>query len=86
MHVIGEDRGAAGRAAADSSMRVQVVAVEDVVAEDERARLAADEIAAEDEGLRQAVGARLHAVAESRCPTASRRRAAPGSAACPAAC
>jgi hypothetical protein len=39
---------------------LEVVAVEDVIAEHERARLAIDELAAEDEGLRQAVWARLH--------------------------
>ena len=37
-------------------LRVQVVAVEDVVAEHEATRLAADELAADDEGLGQSLG------------------------------
>ena len=47
---------------------VQIVAIEDVVAEDERARSAVDEALAEDERLRQAVGARLHAVRDVHAP------------------
>ena len=40
-------------------MARQAVAVEDVVAEHEGARLSGDEVLADGEGLRQAVGARL---------------------------
>ena len=36
-------------------MSVQAVAEEDVVAEDQRDGVAADEVAADDEGLREAV-------------------------------
>ena len=66
-------------------LRLQVVAVEDVVAEHQRRRVAADEVAADDERLREAVRRRLHRVARCRCPSARRRRAAARSAACPRA-
>ena len=42
----------------------QPVAEEDVVAEDQRRRVAADEIGADDEGLREPFGLRLHRVGE----------------------
>ena len=45
-------------------MARQAVAVEDVVAEHQRARLAGDEVLADGEGLREAVGARLLGVGE----------------------
>ena len=51
-------------------------AVEDVVAEDERDRVVADEVGADEERLGQAVGAGLHGVRELDAPRASRRRAA----------
>jgi hypothetical protein len=47
---------------------MQVVAVEDVVAQHQRARGAAYEAPAQDEGLRQAVGSGLHAVAQVQAP------------------
>lgn len=73
VHVVAEDRGAARLCVLDGARQVarQAVAVEDVVAEHEGARLAGDEVLADGEGLGQAVGARLlgvgqvHAVARA---------------------
>lgn len=73
VHVVAEDRGAARLGVLDGARQVarQAVAVEDVVAEHQRARLAGDEVLADGEGLGQAVGARLlgvgqvHAVARA---------------------
>lgn len=66
VHVVAEDRGAARLGVLDGARQVarQAVAVEDVVAEHEGARLAVDEFLADGEGLRQAVGARLLGVGE----------------------
>ena len=66
VHVVAEDRGAARLGVLDGARQVarQAVAVEDVVAEHQRARLAGDEALADGEGLRQAVGARLLGVGE----------------------
>ena len=66
VHVVAEDRGAARLGVLDGAREVarQAVAVEDVVAEHQRARLAGDELLADGEGLRQAVGARLLGVGE----------------------
>lgn len=73
VHVVAEDRGAARLCVLHGARQVagQAVAVEDVVAEHQRARLAGDELLADGEGLREAVGARLlgvgqvHAVARA---------------------
>ena len=73
VHVVAEDRGAARLGVLDGARQVagQAVAVEDVVAQHQGARLSADEVLADGEGLRQAVGARLlgvgqvHAVARA---------------------
>ena len=73
VHVVAEDRGAARLGVLHGARQVarKAVAVEDVVAEHERARLAGDELLADGEGLRQAVGAGLlgvgqvHAVARA---------------------
>lgn len=73
VHVVAEDRGAARLGVLDGARQVprQAVAVEDVVAEHQGARLAVNELLADGEGLRQAVGARLlgvgqvHAVARA---------------------
>ena len=73
VHVVAEDRGPPRLGVLDGARQVarQAVAVEDVVAEHERARLAVDEVLADGEGLRQAVRARLlgvgqvHAVARA---------------------
>ena len=66
VHVVAEDRGAARLCVLDGARQVarQAVAVEDVVAEHQRARLAGDEPLADGEGLGQAVGARLLGVGE----------------------
>ena len=66
VHVVAEDRGAARHGVLDGARQVarQAVAVEDVVAEHEGARLAGDELLADGEGLRQAVRARLLGVGE----------------------
>ena len=66
VHVVAEDRGAARLGVLDGARQVarQAVAVEDVVAEHQGARLAVNELLADGEGLRQAVGARLLGVGE----------------------
>lgn len=66
VHVVAEDRGAARLGVLDGARQVarQAVAVEDVVAEHQCARLAGDELLADGEGLRQAVGAGLLGVGE----------------------
>ena len=64
--VVAEDRGAARLGVLHRAAQVaaQAVAVEDVVAEHERARLAGDELLADHERLRQAIGARLLGVGQ----------------------
>ena len=64
--VVAEDRGAARLGVLDGARQVarQAVAVEDVVAQHERAGLAADELLADGEGLRQAVRRGLLGVGE----------------------
>ena len=66
VHVVAEDRGAARLGVLDGARQVarQAVAVEDVVAEHQGARLAGDEPLADGEGLREAVGAGLLGVGE----------------------
>lgn len=66
VHVVAEDRGAARLGVLDGARQVarQAVAVEDVVAEHKRARLAGDELLADGEGLRQAVRRGLLGVGE----------------------
>ena len=66
VHVVAEDRGPAGLCVLDGARQVagQAVAVEDVVAEHERARLTGDELLADGEGLGQAVRAGLLCVGE----------------------
>jgi hypothetical protein len=44
--------------------------MEDVVSQHQRARAAADELAPDDEGLRQALGPRLHRVRNLDAPVA----------------
>ena len=73
VHVVAEDRGAARLGVLDGARQVagQAVAVEDVVAEHEGARLAGDEVLADGEGLRKAVRrgllgvGQVHAVARA---------------------
>lgn len=66
VHMVAEDRGAARLCVLDGARQVarKSVAVEDVVAEHQGARLAGDELLADGEGLGQAVGARLLGVGE----------------------
>lgn len=66
VHVVAEDRGAARLGVLDGARQVarQAVAVEDVVAEHEGARLAINELLADGEGLREAVRAGLLGVGE----------------------
>ena len=66
VHVVAEDRGTARLRVLDGLLQVaaEAVAVEDVVAEHERARLTVNELLADGEGLRQAVGARLLGIGE----------------------
>ena len=66
VHVVAEDRGAARLGVLNGARQVarQAVAVEDVVAQHQGARLAGDEVLADGECLRQAVGARLLGVGE----------------------
>lgn len=66
VHVVAEDRGVARLCVLHGAcqMAAEAVAVEDVVAEHQGARLAGDELLADGEGLRQAVGARLLGVGE----------------------
>ena len=67
VHVVAEDRGPPRLGVLDGARQVagQAVAVEDVVAEHERARLAINEVLADGEGLRQAVRARLLGVGQA---------------------
>ena len=73
VHVVAEHRGPTGLCVLHGARQVarQAVAVEDVVAEHQGARLAGDELLADGEGLREAVRARLlgvgqvHAVARA---------------------
>ena len=67
VHVVAEDRGAARLGVLDGARQGarQAVAVEDVVAQHQRARLPVDELLADGEGLGQAVRARLHGVGEA---------------------
>ena len=66
VHVVAEDRGAARLGVLDGARQVagQAVAVEDVVAQHQGARLSADEVLADGEGLRQAVRRGLLRVGE----------------------
>lgn len=73
VHVVAEDRGAARLGVLDGARQVagQAIAVEDVVAEHQRARLAGDELLADGERLGQAVRrgllgvGQVHAVARA---------------------
>ena len=66
VHVVAEDRGAARLGVLDGArqMTAEAVAVEDVVAEHEGARLAGDEVLADGERLREAVRRGLLGVGE----------------------
>ena len=71
MHVIGEDGGALLPAVCVAENLVEIVAVENVVAEDECRTLLADEVGPDDEGLGEAVGAGLDGVLQVDAPLAA---------------
>ena len=83
--MIGEDGRARRAAGSLAQQRLKVVAVEDVVAQDQRARLSADEVRPRMKACASPSGLGCTAVAEIQCPTGCRRRAGARSAACPAA-
>ena len=64
VHVIPEHRGALLNGGRLAQLASQTIAIEDVVAEHKRARVAVDELLTKQKGLRQAVGAGLHLVAQ----------------------
>ena len=61
---VGEDRAPRSAARRPARARLKTLAVEDVVAQDQRRRRSADELAADDEGLGQALGLGLNGVAD----------------------
>src|SRR5690606_1846299 len=67
-HAVGEDRGALGVLGGAAQVVGQVVAVEDIVAQDERARGAVQEVTADDEGLGDPFGCVLYAAGERQTP------------------
>ena len=71
VHVVGEDRGAAGLLSCRRQVVGKFVAVEDVVAENQGAVTTADEVTADDEGLGQAVRTRLDGVLQVQAPLAA---------------
>ena len=71
MHVIGEDGGAGAALVGAAEDLVEVVAVEDVVAEDQGGTVVADEVGADDEGLGEAVRAGLDGVLQVDAPLAA---------------
>ncbi|OIQ75685.1 hypothetical protein GALL_426430 [mine drainage metagenome] len=71
VHVIGEHGGAALPGVGLLHLMLEVVAPEQVVAQHQAARRVADEVAADDEGLGQPVGAGLHRVVQVESPLAA---------------
>ena len=71
MHTIGKDRGAAFLAAGLCQILAQRVAVENVVAQHQRAAVVSDEGLTDDEGLGQTVRRGLHRIAERDAPAAA---------------
>ena len=68
MHRVGEDGSAVLAAGGNAQRARQVVSVENVVAENQGATLSGDEVGAEEKRLRDALGRRLHDVAEVHAP------------------
>ena len=62
LDVIAEHGGPALVLARTREMAPQAVSVEDVVAQDERTRIAVDEVLADEERLGKAIGRRLHRI------------------------
>lgn len=71
VHVVGEDAGALRAGAGVAQQFMEVVAVEDVVAQHKGRGGVADEVLANHKGLRQAVGAGLHGVLQVQAPLAA---------------
>ena len=71
MHVIGEDGGAGAALVGTAEDLVEVVAVEDVVAQHEGRVVVADEVGADDEGLGETVRAGLDGVLQVDAPFAA---------------
>ena len=67
-HGVGEDRRPLFQLGGAAQLRGQIVAIEDVVAQDQGTGVRADEIAADDEGLGQALRARLDRVGQLDAP------------------
>ena len=67
-HVVGEDAGAGLALRSAAEQLVEVVAVIEVVAQDQRAEVVADERLADQEGLGQAVRRRLHGILQVQAP------------------
>ena len=68
LHLVGKNGCAGGAFHGGAHVAGQIVAVENVVAEDQRAGAIADEIGADDKSLRQAIGASLHRVGNVQPP------------------
>ena len=71
VHVVAEHRGTMLGRSRLAQRAAQAIAVEDVVAQHQSARLAVDELLAQQERLGQAVGARLHLVGEAHAVLAA---------------
>ena len=67
-HRIGKYRRIVGARIRALEHRLEIVAIENIVAEHQRRGVAADELAADDECLRQAVRRRLNRVGETDAP------------------
>ncbi len=71
VHMIGKHAGALGARIGIAQLLGQVMAVEDVVAQHQRARAVVDEVLADDEGLGQAVRTGLDRVLDVHAPLAA---------------
>ncbi|MCY1230965.1 hypothetical protein D9M72_434000 [compost metagenome] len=71
VHVIGEDRRAFLLLGRPLQLAYKIMAMEDVVAKDQRGRIIADKVAADDERLRQPVWRRLYRILQVDPPLAS---------------
>src|SRR5271170_6441785 len=68
LHRIGKDDGALLKAGRTLQLRRKGLTVEDVVAENKRAGLTGDKLAADEKGLCQSVGAGLNRIADINAP------------------
>ncbi len=69
--MIGKDGGARRFGCGGFQLFLQIVAVEDVIAQHQRAIVAADKLFAEDKGLGQTVRAWLHFILQIQAPLAA---------------